>query len=115
MIQEKILDLEESVIGKSSASWAQERNITLTYLGMCISLIYSLYSFMNIISEEGTSTKVIIFAILVFLASFLAVYLTVTSILKLSFRKKPYYYNPRFNQCLDYLLCNQWIWSFRLD
>ena len=87
MIQEKILDLEESVIGKSSASWAQERNITLTYLGMCISLIYSLYSFMNIISEEGTSTKVIIFAILVFLASFLAVYLTVTSILKLSFRK----------------------------
>ncbi len=89
MIQEKILDLEESVIGKSSASWAQERNITLTYLGMCISLIYSLYSFMNIISEEGTSTKVIIFAILVFLASFLAVYLTVTSILKLSFRKNP--------------------------
>ena len=38
MIQEKILDLEESVIGKSSASWAQERNITLTYLGMCVFL-----------------------------------------------------------------------------
>ncbi len=89
MIQEKILDIEESVIGKSSASWSQERNITFTYLGMCISLIYSLFSLMNIISEEGTSTKIIIFAILVFLATFLAVYLTVTSILKLSFRKNP--------------------------
>ena len=86
MIQEKILDLEESVIGKSSASWAQERNITLTYLGMCISLIYSLYSFMNIISEEGTSTKVIIFAILVFLASLLQ-FISQSLILKLSFRK----------------------------
>ena len=80
MIQEKILDIEESVIGKSSASWSQERNITFTYLGMCISLIYSLFSLMNIISEEGTSTNRIIIAILVFLASFLEVYLTVTSI-----------------------------------
>ena len=88
MIQDKILDIEQSVIGKSSSTWAKGHNdISFTYLGMGISLIYSLLSFINITSDEGTSIKAIIFAVLVFLATFLAVYLTVTSILKLSFRK----------------------------
>ena len=74
MIQDKILDIEQSVIGKSSSSWAKDNNdITFTYLGMGISLIYSLFSFTNITSDEGTSTKAIIFAVLVFLAIFLAV------------------------------------------
>ena len=90
MIQDKILDIEQSVIGKSSSPWAKDQNdIAFTYVGMGISLIYSLFSFINITSDEGTSIKAIIFAVLVFLATFLAVYLTVTSILKLSFRKNP--------------------------
>jgi His/Glu/Gln/Arg/opine family amino acid ABC transporter permease subunit len=90
MIQDKILDIEQSVIGKSSSPWVKDHNdISFTYLGMGISIIYSLLSFINITSDEGTSIKVIIFAALVFLATFLAVYLTVTSILKLSFRKNP--------------------------
>ena len=56
MIQDKILDIEQSVIGKSSASWAKDNNdITFTYLGMGISLIYSLFSFINITSDEGLS------------------------------------------------------------
>ena len=46
MIQDKILDIEQSVIGKSSSPWAKDHNdIAFTYVGMGISLIYSLFSF----------------------------------------------------------------------
>ena len=56
MIQDRILDIEQSVIGKSSSPWAKDHNdISFTYLGMGISLIYSLFSFINITSDEGTS------------------------------------------------------------
>ena len=59
MIQDRILDIEQSVIGKSSSPWAKDHNdISFTYLGMGISLIYSAYcSFINITSDEGTSLK----------------------------------------------------------
>ena len=58
MIQDKILDIERSVIGKSSSPWAKDNNdIIFTYLGMGISLIYSLLYFINITSDEGTSIK----------------------------------------------------------
>ena len=66
MIQDKILDIEQSIIGKSSSPWAKDHNdIAFTYVGMGISLIYSLFSFINITSDEGTSIKAIIFAVLV--------------------------------------------------
>ena len=43
MIQDKILDIEQSVIGKSSSPWAKEGNdIIFTYVGMSIScLLYT--------------------------------------------------------------------------
>ena len=53
MIQDRILDIEQSVIGKSSSPWAKDHNdISFTYLGMGISLIYSLLSFINITSDK---------------------------------------------------------------
>ena len=38
MIQDRILDIEQSVIGKSSSPWAKDHNdLSFTYLGMGIS------------------------------------------------------------------------------
>ena len=88
MIEGKILEIEESVIGKSSSPWAQgSNNSTFSYIAIGISWIFSYWAFANIIMDEGISIKVIIFAISVFLATFLAVYMTTASILKLTFRK----------------------------
>ena len=87
MIQDKILEIEQSIIGKSSL--VPSLNISFSYIGMGISLILSLYNFSNILSDEGTSFKALIFAVLVLLASSLAIYLTITSLIKQTFWKNP--------------------------
>ena len=87
MIQDRILEIEQSIIGKSSL--VPSLNITFSYVGIGISLLLSVYNFLGILSEEGTSIKALIFAILVLLASFLAIYLTITSLIKQTFWKNP--------------------------
>ena len=87
MIQDRLMEIEESIIGKSSL--VPSLNITFSYVGIGISLLLSLYNSFGILSEDGTSIKALIFTILVFLASFLAIYLTVTSLIKQTFWKNP--------------------------
>ena len=91
MIQDKLLDFEHSVVGKPGLSLYKDPkfNINSSYFSIVIAIIVSGVSFFDNLSAEGTSIKALIFIILVSLATFLAFYLTIVSVVKLTFRKSP--------------------------
>jgi len=89
MIQDKILEIEQSIIGKSSSSWSRGHyEIPSSYVIIAWSLLLSYISvYWTILTVESLSLKSIILAISVFFALSFALYLTITSIMKRTFGK----------------------------
>ena len=88
MSPDKLLDYEQSVVGKQGLSLYKDPkfNINSSYFSIVIAIIVSGVSFFDNLSAEGTSIKALIFITLVSLATFLAFYLTIVSVVKFTFR-----------------------------
>lgn len=101
---DKILEVEQSVVGKSYLNFKNNMDDKLfTLLSLSLSLYFSIHSFMNYILDEqfsnnwstifqisnSSSLKIFIFALIASTALFFALFFTISSLFKLTFIKSP--------------------------